>query len=60
MAKKKHDEQEERVGRVLVYTEPETRERLERAAQADDRSLSDYCRRVLRRHVEELDAKGTA
>jgi uncharacterized protein (DUF1778 family) len=45
-------EQSNKSARVALRIEPELRERLERAAEADRRTLADLCRLVLEVGVE--------
>lgn len=42
---------------VGIRLEPELRESLEALAEADNRTLSDYCRVVLKLHAEQQDRK---
>lgn len=43
-------------GPISIRLEPDVRAAVEELAKADDRSVSSYINRVLRQHVEQVDA----
>jgi predicted transcriptional regulator len=40
---------------IGIRVEPETKKRLEKLAKADDRTLSNFCRRILLEYLHQLD-----
>ena len=38
-----------------IRVEPKTKKRLEQLAEADDRTLSNFCRRILLEYLRQLD-----
>lgn len=45
--------------RLLIYLQPETKQKLQELAIADQRSLSIYVERVLVKHIEEIESQGS-